>query len=171
LNFIFRKGTINDLEALRKLALKSWEQYRPELTRENQEKLFSGLSETETYTKLLDISHCFICVTGGAQIVGMVFLVPRGNPTEIYDKEWCYIRFLTVDPKFSGEGIGRKLTTLCIDAARQNREKTIALYTSELMIKAKHIYESLGFTVLKEIDQRFGQRYWLYKLELTNREA
>jgi len=168
LNFTFRKGTVDDLEELKKLAVKSWEQYRLALTSENQEKFFSGLSETETYRNLLAISHCFLCETAGGQIIGMLFLVPKGNPTEIYDREWCYIRFLTVDPDFGGYGIGRKLATICIGKARQDGEKIIALHTSEIMSKAKHIYESLGFTVLKEIDRRFGLRYWVYKLDLIN---
>jgi ribosomal protein S18 acetylase RimI-like enzyme len=34
------------------------------------------------------------------------------------------------------------------------------------MDKARHIYEKLGFTILREIDQRLGRRYWLYKLDL-----
>jgi ribosomal protein S18 acetylase RimI-like enzyme len=96
----------------------------------------------------------------------MAFLVSKGNPTDIYEEEWSYVRFVTVDPDFGGQGIGRKLTTMCIAAARQNGEKTIALHTSELMGKARHIYETLGFEILKEIDQRLGKRYWLYKLDL-----
>ncbi len=97
----------------------------------------------------------------------MAFLVSNGNPTEIYDKDWSYIHFVTVDPKYSGLGIGRKLTNLCIETARQNRETVIALHTSEFMHTARHIYESMGFKILKEIDQRLGKRYWLYKLELN----
>lgn len=97
----------------------------------------------------------------------MAFLVPHGNPTEIYDKDWCYIRFVTVDPDFAGQGVGKKLTVDCIDTARKNNEKIISLHTSELMDKARHIYESLGFEIVREIDQRLGKRYWLYKLDLT----
>ena len=51
--------------------------------------------------------------------------------------------------------------------ARQNGENIIALHTSEFMDTARHIYESVGFKVLKEIDQRLGKRYWLYKLDLN----
>jgi len=96
----------------------------------------------------------------------MAFLVPSGNPTDIYRKEWSYIRFVSVDPEFTGRGIGRKLTMMCIDKARANGENIIALHTSEIMGNARHIYESLGFRVLKEIDRRLGKRYWLYTLNL-----
>lgn len=98
----------------------------------------------------------------------MAFLIPKGNPSDIYDKDWCSIRFVTVDPDFGGQGIGRKLTTICIDRAIQNGEKIIALHTSELMNNARHIYESLGFKIVREIDPRLGKRYWLYLLQLGN---
>jgi len=94
--------------------------------------------------------------------------VPNGNPTDIYLTEWCYIRFVSVDPDFRGKGIGKKLTNLCIEKAKENGEQTIALHTSELMDDARHIYESLGFEIVKEIAPRLGKRYWLYKLELNN---
>lgn len=55
---------------------------------------------------------------------------------------------------------------MCIDAARKNGEKIVTLHTSEIMDKARHLYEGLGFTILKEIDKRLGKRYWLYKLDL-----
>ena len=86
-------------------------------------------------------------------------------------KEWSYIRFVSVDPLFGGQGIGRKLTTMCIDQAKDNGEQTIALHTSEIMTNARRIYESLGFEVLREIDQRLGKRYWLYKLDLNQINA
>jgi ribosomal protein S18 acetylase RimI-like enzyme len=167
MNIIYRKGNINDLMELKNLAIKSWGQFQSKLTTNNWLKLNNTLTEDNTYIELLEKSTTIICTTDNDKIIGMAFLVPKGNPTDIYDKDWCYIRFVSVDPEFGGQGIGKKLTTICIETARQNGEKTIALHTSELMEKARHIYESIGFTILKEIDQRLGKRYWLYKLDLT----
>lgn len=166
MHIVFRQGTKNDLDGLKQLAVKSWSQFRPALTAESWQKLSDNLSDDATYTHLLEQSYCIVAITGSGRVVGMAFLVPKGNPTDIYDKEWCYIRFVTVDPDFGGRGIGTKLTALCIDTAKQQHEKIIALHTSEIMDKARHIYESLGFKVLREIDPRFGKRYWLYKLDL-----
>lgn len=167
MHITYRQGTINDLDELKNLAIKSWRQFQPKLTDENWLNLNSSLTDNKTYIELLDKSNCIVCTTDNNKIIGMAFLVPKGNPTDIYNKEWSYIRFVSVDPDFGGQGIGRKLTTMCIDIARQNDEKIIALHTSELMDKARHIYESLGFAILKEIDQRLGKRYWLYQLDLT----
>ena len=166
MNLTYRQGTLNDLTELKKLAIKSWSQFKPNLTDENWSKLYNSLSDENTYAELIAKSYSIVCTTDKNEIIGMAFLVPNGNPTEIYDKEWCYIRFVTVDPDFSGRGIGRNLTINCIDIAKKNGEKVISLHTSELMDKARHIYESLGFKILKEIDKRLGKKYWLYKLEL-----
>lgn len=171
MNLIYRQGTRDDLQNLKKLAIKSWTPFQSQLTKENWNSLKQTISKDKTYEELIDQSICIVCVADNDNIVGMAFIVPSGNPTDIYLKEWSYIRFVSVDPEFGGQGIGRKLTTMCIDIAKQNKEKTISLHTSEMMHKARHIYESLGFKILREIDQRLGKRYWLYKLELNEYNA
>jgi ribosomal protein S18 acetylase RimI-like enzyme len=166
MNLTYKRGTIDDLDELKELAVKSWREFQSKLTSDNWQKLFNSLIDDKTYTELLDKSNCIVCISDQGKIIGMAFLVPNGNPTDVFDKEWSYIRFVSVDPGFSGQGIGRKLTAMCIETARQNGEKTIALHTSEIMNKARHIYETFGFSILKEIDQRLGKRYWLYTLDL-----
>lgn len=163
----YRPGTIDDLSELKKLAIKSWGQFQQKLTSDNWTKLYNTLTDHQTYNDLLNLSNCIVCTSDKDKIIGMAFLVPNGNPTDIYDKEWSYIRFLSVDPNFGGRGIGSKLTMMCIETARQNEEKTVALHTSEIMDKARHIYESLGFKILREIGPRLGKKYWLYTLDLT----
>jgi ribosomal protein S18 acetylase RimI-like enzyme len=167
MNLTYRTGTKHDLQKLKQLGIKAWTPFNKQLTDENWHLLNQTISNNKTYEELIDQSTCIVCVADNEHIVGMAFLVPSGNPTDIYLKEWSYIRFVSVDPEFAGQGMGRKLTTMCIDYAKQNGEKTIALHTSEMMDKAQHIYESLGFKILREIDQRLGKRYWLYKLELN----
>lgn len=102
-------------------------------------------------------------------IVGMAHIIPNGNPADIFKIEWSYIRMVGVNPKYQGQGqgIAKTLTQMCIYKAKQTNEKTIALHTSEFMDAARHIYESLGFKILQEIDQRFGKKYWLYTLDLN----
>jgi ribosomal protein S18 acetylase RimI-like enzyme len=162
----YRAGNDNDLKDLKQLALKSWGEFQQALTAENWEKLSATLNNDGTYTELLNNSQSIICTTDDNKIIGMAFLVSSGHPTDIYDRDWSYIRFLTVDPDFGGHGIGRQLTLQCIDLAKSNGETTIALHTSEIMNKARHIYEDLGFAILKEIGQRFGKQYWLYTLDI-----
>ncbi len=171
MNLTYRQGTKNDLQSLKKLAIKSWTPFQNQLTDENWNLLKKSISSDNTYEELLNQSTCIVCVGDNDYIIGMAFLVPNGNPTDIYLAEWSYIRFVSVDPDFGGQGIGRKLTIMCIDSALENGEKIIALHTSEMMDKARHIYESLGFKILREIDNRLGKKYWLYKLELDEYKA
>jgi ribosomal protein S18 acetylase RimI-like enzyme len=100
------------------------------------------------------------------EIIGAAYLVPAGNPTPVFDEDWCYIRMVGVLPQYRGYGVARQLTKMCIEHAGQANERTIALHTSEFMDSARHLYESLGFRKMKEIDPIFGRRYWLYTLEI-----
>jgi ribosomal protein S18 acetylase RimI-like enzyme len=163
----YRQGNINDLNQLNKLAIKSWQHFEQDLTAENWEKLKKNLLDDNTFITLLELSHCIVCENDKKEIIGMGFLVPHGNPTEIFDEKCCYIRFVSVDPEFSGQGIGRKLTEMCIQFAIDNKEQSIALHTSEMMNSARHIYESLGFKILKELEPRLGKKYWLYTLDIA----
>ena len=163
----YRKGNINDLNAIKKLSIKSWSEFKSQLTNENWQDLYKTLTNEKTYTDLIEKSYFVVCESLNEEIIGMSFLVPKGNPTEIYDKSWCYIRFVTVDPEFKGNGIGKKLTENCIEFAKQSGEITVALHTSEMMDKARHIYEKLGFEILREIEPRLGKKYWLYSLNIA----
>lgn len=163
MNLMYREGTKADLQSLKILGIKSWSPFKLALTDDNWLQLKSTLEDDKTYIKLLE-SNCIVCTINGEKIIGMAFLVSRGNPTDIYLKEWSYLRFVSVDPEYEGLGIGRKLITICIDYAKQSGEKIIALHTSEIMLKDRHLYESLGFKILREINPRLGKRYWLYTM-------
>ena len=161
----YREGNSNDVAGLQKLALISYGQFQNILTEENWSRLKGHLTNENLFPDLLKISKGFVC-EHEHEIIGMAFLVPKGNPTEIFQDDWSYIRMVGVDPKFGGKGIGKMLTQMCIDHAKSTNEKVIALHTSEYMNAARHIYESLGFKQIKELEPRFGKRYWIYKLEL-----
>lgn len=161
-----RKGTMRDLSAVKLLGQNTWKQFERDLTIENGDILSSTLSNETLYKDLLQYSIPFVCENEAGEIIGMSFLVPSGNPTDIYDEEQCYIRFVTVSEKYKGLKLGQRLTEKCIEFAKDNNEKRIALHTSEIMVKARHIYEKLGFKILKEIEPRYGLKYWVYEMSL-----
>ena len=166
MGFHFRKAGISDSKALRKLAMISYGQFEEVLSEQNWSILEKNLKSKDSYMDILKIAICFVCEFEG-KIIGVAYLVPSGNPTEIFDTHWSYIRMVGVDPSFRGNGIARKLTEMCIAYAKQSKEEIIALHTSEFMDAARHLYESLGFKVIKELDPIFGKRYWLYQLKLA----
>lgn len=160
----FRQGSLQDLAALKHLAVASYGQYRPELTEDNWQQLHAALT-SDSISTLLQQAHTFVCCVN-EKVVGMAFLLPSGHPTDIYPANWCQIRMVGVHPAHSGRGIGRTLVAQCIERVRTLNESTVALHTSEFMHVARNLYEELGFTMVKEIPKRFGKRYWLYTLQV-----
>ncbi|TDE17335.1 GNAT family N-acetyltransferase [Dyadobacter psychrotolerans] len=163
--YTYRTATSSDSEKLIEVGLKSFGQMKDQLTDSNWKRLEAYLTAENTYPDLLNKSTCFVCEHHDG-IVGMAFLIPSGNPTDIFDENWSYLRMVGVNIEYAGAGIGTALTRMCIDHAIKTNEQTIALHTSELMNAARYIYEKLGFKKIRELDARFGKRYWLYLLEL-----
>ena len=161
----YRGATYEDFKQLCDLKIASYSEFEKLLPGDGWATLNASLQDSNKLKEVLNISRAFVGEIDG-RIVGMAFLVSKGNPTTIYPADWSYIRMVGVHPDFRGKGIGKKLTCMCIDEARENGEKIIGLHTSEVMDSARHVYESLGFTVYKEIDRIFGVRYWLYKMNL-----
>lgn len=161
-----RKGNIVDLEKVRALAVATWSKYQSDLTSEHWSAMQKSLTDEKLYRELLTNAASFICENENGEVIGMSFLVVSGNPTEIYNEEQCYIRFVTVADAYGGLKLGQQLTMACVDLARENGETKIALHTSEFMDKARHIYEKMGFRVIKEIPLRYGKKYWLYEMDL-----
>jgi ribosomal protein S18 acetylase RimI-like enzyme len=169
MNIIYREGTNQDKDKLKELGLKSYGQFKNELTEDNWGKMNNFLSNVASYTELLKISKCFVCLDN-EKLVGMAYLVSKGNPTDIFQKEWSYIRMVGVAPEYSGNGIGKRLTQLCIDFANESNENIIALHTSEFMNSARYIYEKIGFKAIKELAPRYGKKYWLYLLDIKKHQ-
>lgn len=160
MELIYRKCELTDKHLLQELAILSYSQYKNEMSANNWHKYSSNISKPKTFDDLLASSTGFLCEHVG-EIVGMAFLVSRGNPTDMFKRDWSYIRMLGVHPKYQGKGIASKLTQLCINHAIDTQENYIALHTSEFMNAARHIYEKFGFIAVKEL-LRYDKKYWVY---------
>ncbi len=162
--FDYRKGTLADINQLIQLTLHAYGQFNNILTNENVEAWKTNFGNESMYTKLLETGSCFVC-EHEKKIVGMAFLVPHGNPTTLFQDDWSYLRLVGVHADYEGKGIGRKLTQMCVDLAKESGEKIVALHTSEFQNAARHIYESMGFKKFREFES-YGKRYWVFKMEL-----
>ncbi|MEZ4800893.1 MAG: GNAT family N-acetyltransferase [Flavobacteriales bacterium] len=160
----YRKATIEDLGKLQKLGILAYSQHKLSMTAENWDKFSANLYGPELYTELIESATCFICELED-EVIGMAFLVSKGHPTELFDETWSYIRMVGVHPNFSGNGIAKKLTEMCIEFAQEDGENFVALHTSEFMEAARHIYQGFGFIVVREFS-RYDKKYWIYLLEL-----
>lgn len=161
-----RQGKLEDVTQIKELAIAEWTQFKSVLTPANWAKLHNTLTDEKTYADLIMQSDSFVYENDQNEIIAFGFLIPSGNPTEIYNDQQCYIRFVTASKNYSGQKIGQTLTEKCIEKAKENGEKYLALHTSEMMNAARHIYEKLGFKIIKELEPRLGKKYWLYELAL-----
>jgi DNA-binding MarR family transcriptional regulator/GNAT superfamily N-acetyltransferase len=75
--------------------------------------------------------------------VGCVLCVRR-------DHETAQLRILLVDPAVRGLGIGARLVEECIRFARTAGYKSLVLWTNDVLVSARRIYEAAGFALVDE---------------------
>lgn len=96
------------------------------------------------YIKTRDPSceRCWIAESQGA-VVGSATVVRE-------DAETAKLRMVYVEPEMRGSGLGRALVNEAIAYARQKGYRRMTLWTNSVLIAARRIYETSGFTLVKE---------------------
>jgi DNA-binding MarR family transcriptional regulator/N-acetylglutamate synthase-like GNAT family acetyltransferase len=95
---------------------------------------------------------------------GCVFVVRSEK-----DAGAAQLRCLLVDPKARGFGVGRRLVDECIRFAKSAGYREIILWTNDVLVSARRIYEAAGFSLVEESPHHsFGHdlvgQYWSRKL-------
>lgn len=96
-------------------------------------------------------------------IVGSIFLV-RGDEDGV-----AKLRLLYVEKSTRGLGIGAALTKACIERAKACGYRRLTLWTNDILVAARRIYQAAGFKLVSEEKHRsFGHdlvgQYWALEL-------
>jgi DNA-binding MarR family transcriptional regulator/GNAT superfamily N-acetyltransferase len=84
-------------------------------------------------------------------VVGSVFVM-RGSA------DVAKLRLLYVEPVARGTGLGRRLVDACIGFARTAGYRTLSLWTNDVLVPARRIYQQAGFKcVAAEPHHSFGK--------------
>ena len=101
------------------------------------------------------------------QIIGSVFLMKTDDPTV------GKLRLLYVEPAVRGLGVGSRLVRFCIERARELGYRKLSLWTNDVLISARRIYQAAGFSLCEENQHHsFGKdlvgQTWVLDLQDTS---
>jgi ribosomal protein S18 acetylase RimI-like enzyme len=102
----------------------------------------------------------------GSVTVELSDRIPGGHPRPPLKPDQAHVRMLGVHPHVQGRGIGRRLMEGAAAEARRAGKRRITLETTEAMRAAQHLYESMGYRRLDDLEFDDGFRLRAYEQRL-----
>jgi ribosomal protein S18 acetylase RimI-like enzyme len=129
------------------------------------------LRELRDVASRAEVVPVLVAAEADGTILGTVTYVPGPGPfAETEGADEAGFRMLAVAPWAQGRHVGRALVEACIERARRDRRKALAILTRPSMHVAHRLYESLGFVRDRSRDWEFAPDEWLwgYRLVLSS---
>ncbi len=102
--------------------------------------LFADFAAHHDATK----ERMWIAELDGAR-VGCAFVVKNKETTQV-----AQLRCLLVDPAARGHGVGKYLLDAALTFAREAGYDSMVLWTNDILLAARHLYETAGFSLVEE---------------------
>jgi ribosomal protein S18 acetylase RimI-like enzyme len=102
----------------------------------------------------------------GSVTVELTDRIPGGHARPPLNPDQAHVRMLGVHPDVQGRGIGRRLMESAADEARRAGKRRVTLETTEAMVTAQRLYESMGYRRVDDLVFDDGFRLRAYELEL-----
>jgi GNAT superfamily N-acetyltransferase len=133
----------------RSILAAAYAEYESSFPPENWVRYFADILDLEGRASASQL----LIAEGNGEMVGCVSYFPPGSKTsypsdafsEHWPDDWAAFRLLAVAPSARGQGVGRRLTEVCIEKAREQGAPTLGLHTTQPMKVARAMYERLGF--------------------------
>jgi ribosomal protein S18 acetylase RimI-like enzyme len=144
----------------------AYEEFAPGGPSPNRDYL-ARVADVRTRSRLALILGAF----EDGRVLGTVTLelddrIPGGHPRPPLEPGQAHVRMLGVDPTARRRGIARALMEACLAEARAAGKDRITLETTETMVGAQRLYESMGFERGPDqvYDDEFRLRTYEYRL-------
>ena len=158
-----RNATPRDGEAINRLCVEAYAEFRTIIGESNWQQLSKTLSGT---SRLISEGQLIVAEDEAGPVGVVLYHSYSHSDNAGGSVNSASMRTLAVSPANRGRGIGRMLTQQCIDRARNEGAEEITLTTAEIMTVARPMYERMGFVKQKELGERFGVKHARYVLTL-----
>lgn len=146
---IIRPARRNDLPELSRVITAAFETYRGAVPDSMLDLYIQMSTDIGSQT---DHGVVMVLELGGRIVGGVVYYADAGDEGLGLPEGWAGMRTLVIHPDMRGRGFGRSLVDHCVDRARTDGVKAIALHTTDFMKDAVAIYRSVGFVRCSEFD-------------------
>jgi GNAT superfamily N-acetyltransferase len=111
-----------------------------------REKLGSYADELRDIAARVEAARVLVAVDDGEVLGTVTYVGDEGSAfAQSQRSDEAGIRMLSVSPERQRRGVGRALSSACIELARREGKHAVVLHADEIMAASQQLYESLGF--------------------------